>query len=80
MSKVIKLKQSDIERIVENILSEQGFDDFDTQIQPEELPQEPEISPEDMEDEPQAPEFLLGKDEEGNIALINTKTGEEVKR
>ncbi len=40
MSKVIKLKQSDIEKIVNNILKENDgeFDDFDTKIQPEELP------------------------------------------
>lgn len=37
MSKVVKLKQSDIERIVENIMKENEFDDFDTQIQPEEV-------------------------------------------
>jgi hypothetical protein len=37
MSKVIKLKQSDIEKIVNNILQENEFDDFDTKIQPEEL-------------------------------------------
>jgi len=39
MSKVIKLKQSDIENIVKNIIKEANeFDDFDTQIGPEELP------------------------------------------
>lgn len=39
MSKVIKLKQSDIENIVKNIIKEAPeFDDFDTQIGPEELP------------------------------------------
>lgn len=43
MSKVIKLKQSDIEKIVNNILQEgefdpnDNFDDFDTKVQPEEL-------------------------------------------
>ena len=48
MSKVIKLKQSDIEKLVENIVSEIGYDDFDSKIQPEELPGANEPSMEDI--------------------------------
>ncbi len=61
MAKVIKIKQSDIEKIVENILKENPeFDDFDTKIQPEELPgyDEAEI------------ELSLGQDEEGNFYVM----------
>jgi len=38
MSKVVKLKIKDVENIVSNVLKEMEFDDFDTKIQPEELP------------------------------------------
>jgi hypothetical protein len=62
MSKIIKLKQSDIEKIVENVIKEQPeFDDFDTKIQPEELPDY---------------DFAIGKDQKtGQIVVFNTKTG-----
>lgn len=79
MSKVIKVKQSDIRNIVKQVLSEQGYDDIDTQIQPEELPQEPEMDPADFEDEPtdrQVPKILIGKDKSGRIGVVDTETGE----
>jgi hypothetical protein len=61
MAKVIKLKQSDLEKIVENILKEnQGFDDFDSEIQPEELPGAREAEM----------ELSLGQDEEGNYYVM----------
>jgi hypothetical protein len=61
MAKVIKIKQSDIEKIVENILKENPeFDDFDTKIQPEELPGYDEA---DIE-------LSLGQDEEGNYYVM----------
>lgn len=62
MSKIVKLKQKDIENIVKNILKEEPaeFDDFDTKIQPEELP--------GANDD----ELTLGMDDEGNFyVLIN---------
>ena len=61
MAKVVKLKQSDITRIVENIIKEQGseFDDFDTKIQPEELPGA------------DAHELTLGMDDQGNYYVID---------
>jgi hypothetical protein len=37
MSKVVKLKQSDIEKMVSRIINENEFDDFDTQVNPEEM-------------------------------------------
>lgn len=67
MSKVVKLKQSDIEKIVENIIKEAEFDDFDTQIQPEELPGSNEPNMEDFGDEltlaqnPKTGEFFVLK-------------------
>lgn len=63
MTKVVKLKQSDVEKIVESIVREsQEFDDFDTQVQPEELPE--------MEDE-SAVELALGQDDEGNFYVMD---------
>jgi hypothetical protein len=65
MAKVIKLKQSDITKIVEGVINEnQGFDDFDTQIQPEELPGQDEHM------------LQLAQDEEGNFYVLDTATGE----
>ena len=81
MAKVIKVNQKDIENIISMVLSEQ-MDDFDTKIQPEELPQDTEINPEDFEDETsdpnqgrEVPRFLIGKDENGKISMVDTKTG-----
>lgn len=90
MSKVIKLKQSDIEKIVNNILKENDgeFDDFDTQIQPEELPDDQmdlpgnlekygiDPSELDFEGKHEVPDVLVGKDQNGNIVITNTKTGQ----
>lgn len=59
MAKVIKLKESDIQRIVTNVLKEQDFDDFDTKIQPEEIPGAEEYT-----------ELTLGQDDEGNFYVM----------
>jgi hypothetical protein len=60
MANVIKLKQSDITKIVEGILNEQQqFDDFDTQIQPEEIPGA------------DYHELTLGQDENGEFYIID---------
>ena len=72
MAKVIKLKESDIIKIVEGIVREQPeeFDDFDTKIQPEELPGA------DSYDEEQAVMLQLAQDDEGNFYVLDTETGE----
>lgn len=79
MSKVVKLKQSDLTNIVINVLNEQNVHDFDAQVQPEELPQEPELGPEDMDDENIGQKFsedlsgdiTVGEDGDGqNYVLI----------
>jgi hypothetical protein len=57
MPKVIKIKESEIRKIAKTIL-EQGFDDFDTQIQPEELGGGEDI------------ELTLGQDEHGNFYVM----------
>jgi len=79
MSKIVKVKLSDIENIVKMVVEQQSFDDFDTKIQPEELTPEPEI---DMDDEEMrsVPPFLIGKDDNGNIGIVNTKTGEVLRK
>ncbi len=94
MSKVIKLKQSDIEKIVNNILKESNgeFDDFDTQIQPEELPDDQmdlssglekygiDPSELDFEGKYDVPNMLIGKDlKTGEVIVTNTETGEIMK-
>jgi glucose dehydrogenase len=72
MAKVIKLKESDIIKIVEGIVREQPeeFDDFDTKIQPEELPGA------DSYDEEQAVMLQLAQDNKGNFYVLDTETGE----
>ena len=81
MARVVKVKKSDIAKIVMEVAYGKEFDDFDTKIQPEELPQDPEIGDE-MNDEPQTdsdpsiPDFLIGKTEDGRIVVTNTKTGQ----
>lgn len=60
MSKVIKIKQKDIENIVSEILEDDNqFDDFDTQKSPEELPGETDYE-----------ELTLGQDAEGNYFVF----------
>jgi hypothetical protein len=71
MAKVIKLKQSDITKLVSNVIKEaQEFDDFDTKIQPEELPGA------DTYDEEQEILLQLAQDDEGNYYVIDTEKGE----
>lgn len=65
MAKVIKLKQSDITKLVTNVIREaQEFDDFDTKMQPEELPDQ------------DTQMLQLAQDDEGNFYVLNTETGE----
>jgi hypothetical protein len=83
MAKVIKLKLSDIENIVKKTISEAQFDDFDTKIQPEELPgyedyeAEKELEKEmGNEEQPQdTSDVVIGKDKEGNIVVVDTNSG-----
>ncbi len=83
MAKVIKLKLSDIENIVKKTISEAQFDDFDTKIQPEELPgyedyeAEKELEKEmGNEEQPEDTSgVIIGKDKEGNIVVADTKSG-----
>ena len=66
MSKVVKIKQSDIERIVENIVSN-------------EIDQENSIAKEETTegiDNQGGEQFTVVKSEDGKFAVINIKTGE----
>jgi hypothetical protein len=64
MSKVVKIKQSDIETIVENIVSGQ-------------MDQENSIAKEEEMDENQSgDQFMVAKSDDGKFAVINIKTGE----
>ena len=66
MPKIVKIKQSDIERIVENIVSN-------------EIDQENSIAKEETTEEIDnqgGEQFMVAKSEEGKFAVINIKTGE----
>lgn len=64
MSKVVKIKQSDIENIVENIVSGQ-------------IDQENSIAKEEEVTENQGGnQFMVAKSDDGKFAVINIKTGE----
>ena len=65
MSKVVKIKQSDIENIVENIVS--GQMDQENSIAKEE-----EVS----ENQGGGDQFMVAKSEDGKYAVINIETGE----
>jgi hypothetical protein len=71
MSKVIKLKQSDIERIVSNIINEQEVGD----VNPDSIAHEEEID-EDMNGGDV--DVYPAKDASGNLFLVNARTGEVV--
>lgn len=64
MSKVIKIKQSDIERIVENIVS--GQMDKENSIEKEE----------EVTEDKGGDKFMVAKSKDGKFAVINIKTGE----
>ena len=66
MSKVVKIKQSDIERIVENMVSNQM--DKENSIAKEE-------TTEDIDNQ-SGEKFMVAKSEDGKFAVINIKTGE----
>ena len=64
MSKVVKIKQSDIETIVENIITDK-------------MDQENSIAKEEEVTENQGgDQFMVAKSEDGKFAVINIKTGE----
>jgi hypothetical protein len=64
MSKIVKIKQSDIENIVNNIVSEEM--DFENSIAKEE----------EMSENENGNQFMVAKSEDGKFAVINIKTGE----
>lgn len=63
MAKIVKLKLKDIENIVRKTIKESEFDDFDTKIQPEELP-----GAEDYEDQ-------MSDELKRNIQIMKDKNG-----
>jgi hypothetical protein len=66
MSKVVKIKQSDIETIVENIITDKM--DQENSIAKEE-------TTEDIDNQG-GEQFMVAKSEDGKFAVINIKTGE----
>lgn len=71
MSKVIKLKQSDIERIVSNIVNEQETGD----MSPDSIAHEEEM---DEQMDGGDIDVYPAKDAKGNLFLVNAKTGQIV--
>ena len=78
MAKVIKLKQSDIEKIVESILQE---NEWKGSTDPE-IMQLGQVGAEEVsgeEDDMSSLELSLGQDEQGNFYVMNNVDGEEPK-
>lgn len=85
MARVVNVKKSDIAKIVMEVMSGKEFDDFDTKIQPEELPQDPEVNSDELSQVGIEPEeidsqkgrkplpILIGKDKDGNIGVFDTE-------
>jgi hypothetical protein len=63
MSKVVRIKQSDIEKIVENIVS--GQVDQENSIAKEE----------DVTENKGSDQFMVAKSNDGKFAVVNIKTG-----
>lgn len=60
MSKIIKLKQSDLKNIIKNVLNEQM--DSPSLETPDETSQDSDV--------------VIGKDENGSVIVFNKKTGQ----
>jgi hypothetical protein len=71
MSKVIKLKQSDIERIVSNIVNEQETEDMNLDSIAHEEEVDEQMDGGDIDVYP-------AKDAKGNLFLVNARTGQIV--
>lgn len=72
MAKVVKLNLKDIENIVKKTINEAEMDDFDTKVQPEELP-----GATDYEDEQELKRtMIIGKGEDGKYYVTDSETGE----
>jgi hypothetical protein len=72
MKKVVKLSIKDLENIVKRTINEAEFDDFDTQVQPEELP-----GAQEYEDEQELKRTVaIGKGDDGKIYVTDVETGE----
>lgn len=72
MAKIIKLSLTDIENIVKNTINEAEFDDFNTKIQPEELP-----DAQNYEDEEKIKKTMaIGRGEDGKIYVTDLETGD----
>jgi hypothetical protein len=77
MTKIIKIKQSDIAKIVDNIVNEQMSNNFDNDSEFDTLDadiDEPESDEPESDDEivtnKANNEFIVAKDKEGNIYLV----------
>lgn len=69
MAKIVKLSISDIKKIVNKTIKESQLDDFDTEIQPEELPDG------DSYDDKQEIMLSLLQDKQGNFYVVkNART------
>ena len=75
MSKVVKLKQEDIENIVKNVISEQSLQNNEEEVTEDvgEVDYEIEGDPGGKETHM---DIFLGKDENGEIYVVNARTGD----
>lgn len=80
MSKIVKIKQKDIENIVKNIVTE-SIGEYE-KLDSDENSSEPYVNSDESDSEPEVvnPDaplgFFLVQDENGNVYAINTQTGE----
>ena len=80
MSKVVKLKLSDLENIVKKVISEGEFDDFDTQDHPEgtkdyeDYEAQSELNRSEEQHDPK--NIVVGKDPNGNIIVMDVEKDE----
>jgi hypothetical protein len=80
MSKIVKIKQKDIENIVKNIVTE-SIGEYE-KLDSNENSSEPYVNSDESDSEPEVvnPDaplgFFLVQDENGNVYAINTQTGE----
>jgi hypothetical protein len=75
MSKVIKLKQEDIEKIVKNVINEQSKENNEEEVTEESGEVDYEIEGEPGSKEAHM-DIFLGKDENGEIYVVNARTGD----
>jgi len=81
MSKVIKLTQTDLEKIVTDILSEQEkTEEVETTEQMEQEPSDEYTFADKPDNNPNTFDVVLGRGKDGFLYAINAETGQPISR